>query len=173
MKTILKIWFLALTITFSGTLIAQETTQPNNDLLHYYNMELFQWDYSIFSGLTLNFQNQSSLSMYGIKDSMKNALMQYEDVNQQYRSYRSKTIAGNILMWGGFTVAIAGAYVPLFGDWQDKNAHENTLKAGLGIMLGGLVTELIGACVLYAGQENIFNAVNLYNRHKINDYRNN
>ncbi|MDR1127512.1 MAG: hypothetical protein LBL06_05225 [Treponema sp.] len=170
MKTILKIWFLALTITFSGTLIAQETTQPTNDLLHYYDTELFQWDYSMFGGLTLNFQNQSALTMYGIKDSMKNALMQYEDTNQQYGSYRGKTIAGNILTWGGLAVVLAGAYVPIFGDWQE-DAYENNLKVGLGIMLGGLVTELIGTFILQSGQENIFNAVNLYNRHKITDYK--
>jgi hypothetical protein len=37
--------------------------------------------------------------------------------------------------------------------------------------LGGLVTEIIGAVILQSGQENIFNAVNLYNRHRIDDYR--
>jgi hypothetical protein len=169
MKPILKIGFLALTITFSGTLIAQETAQPNNDLLHYYDTELFQWDYSMFNGLTLNFQNQSALTMYGIKDSMRNALIQYEDTNQQYGSYRSKTIAGNILMWGGFATVIAS--VPIFANLQDENIYENNFKVGLGIMLGGLVTELIGAFILQSGQENIFNAVNLHNRHKITDYK--
>jgi hypothetical protein len=171
MKITLKILFLILAITFSGKLIAEETIQPSNDLLHYYDMELFQWDYGMFNGLTLNFQNQSSWVIYGIKDSMKSALMQYEDTNKQYRSYRSKTIAGNILMWGSFAVVLAGAYTPFFGDWRDENTYINNFKVGLGIMLGGLVTELIGAFILQSGQENIFNAVNLYNRHKIDDYR--
>ncbi|MDR1220504.1 MAG: hypothetical protein LBK73_12975 [Treponema sp.] len=171
MKMILKIGFLALAITFSDKLAAQETTQTSDNLLDYYDTKLFQWSYSMFGGLTLNFQNQSSVTVYGIKDTMKNALIQYEDANQQYRSYRGKTIAGNILMWGGLTTAIAGAYIPIFGYRQDKGFYENNLKAALGIMLGGLVTEIIGAFILQSGQENIFNAVNLYNRHRITDYR--
>jgi hypothetical protein len=170
MKTFLKINFLTLALVFSGNLMAQENQQTNNNFLKYYDTELFQWSYSMFGGLTLNFQNQSSMTMYGIKDSMKNAFLQYEDANQQYRSYRGKTIAGNILMWGGLATVLGGAYMPIFGDWEG-NAYENNLKIGLGIMLGGLVSEIIGVFVLQSGQENIFNAVNLYNRHRINDYR--
>lgn len=165
-----KICFLAFVMIFSGKLVAQESIQPNNNLMSYYDTELFQWSYSMFGGLTLNFQNQSSVTMYGIKESMKNAFIQYEDTNQQYRSYRGKIIAGNILMWGGWATVLAGAYVPIFGDWDD-NAYENNLKIGIGVMLGGLITEIIGAFILQSGQENIFNAVNLYNRHRINDYK--
>jgi uncharacterized membrane protein len=171
MKLVLKIGFLALAISFSNKLVAQETAQTNNDLLHYYDTELFQWSYNMFGGLTLNFQNQSSVTTYGIKEPMKNAIIQYEDTNQQYRSYRGKTIAGNILLWGGLTTVLVGAYMPIFGDWQNYNTYENNFKTSLGIMLGGLVTEIIGVFILQSGQENIFNAVNLYNRHRIDDYR--
>jgi hypothetical protein len=38
-------------------------------------------------------------------------------------------------------------------------------------MLGGFVTELIGVFILQSGQENIFKAVNAYNRKKINEYK--
>jgi hypothetical protein len=171
MKVFQKIGFWALAIVFSGNLTAQENTQINGNLLRFYDSELFQWDYSMFGGLTLNFQNQSSRTMYGIKDTMKNVLLQYEDTNQQYRSYRGKTIAGNILMWGGLAAVIGGAYIPIFGYRQDYSVYEDNLKIGLGVMLGGLVTELIGAFILTSGQENIFNAVNLYNRHRINEYK--
>jgi hypothetical protein len=177
MRIVFKIGFLALAITISGKLAAQETTQTNNDLLHYYDTELFQWSYGMFGGLALNFQNQSSATTFGIKEPMKNALMQYEDANQQYRLYHDKTIAGNILLWGGLATTLAGAYMPIFyytptsNSLQDTNAYENTLKVSLGMILGGFVSEVIGMFVLQSGQESIFNAVNLYNRHRINDYR--
>jgi hypothetical protein len=45
---------------------------------------------------------------------------------------------------------------------KNNNTHENNLNTGLGLMLGGLVAELIGAFVMRSGQRNIFNAVNLY-----------
>ncbi|MDR1301249.1 MAG: hypothetical protein LBK43_02120, partial [Treponema sp.] len=137
--------------------------------LSYYDAELFQWSYSMFGGLTLNFKNQSAITTYGIKDNMKDAFIHYEDTNQQYRSYRSKTIAGNILVWGGLATVLTGVYVPIFGDRQN-NTYENNFKIGMGVMLGGLITEIIGAVILQSGQENIFNAVHSYNRHKINDY---
>jgi hypothetical protein len=71
-------------------------------------------------------------------------------------------------MLGGLATVLGGAYIPFFGDWED-NAYENNLKIGLGVMLSGLVSEIIGIFVLQSGQENIFNAVNLYNRHRIKD----
>jgi hypothetical protein len=170
MKIFSKICFLVLVVGFSGKLTAQETAQPSSDLQPCYDRDLFQWSYSMFSGLTLNFQNQSSVTMYGIKESMKKALAQYEDANQQYRSYRNKTIAGNILVWTGFAAAISGAFVPICWDSND-NAYDNNSRIGIGVALGGLVTEIIGAFVLQSGQENIFDAVNLYNRHKIDSYK--
>jgi hypothetical protein len=171
MKMFSKICFLILAMIFSGKLAAQEIAETNSNLVSYYNTELFQWSYSMFGGLALNFQNQSSITVFGIKDNMKNAFMHYEDTNQRYRSYRGKVIAGNILMWGGLAAVLAGACVPISENWQDNNNYENNLKIGLGVMLGGLVTEITGAFVLQSGQENIFDAVNLYNRRRISDYK--
>jgi hypothetical protein len=171
MKTVLKTGFLALAIIFSGNIMAQENTETNSNLLHYYDRELFQWDFGMFSGLTLNYQNQSSRTNYGINDSMKNALARYKDTNRQYRLYRGKTAAGNILIWGGLAAVIGGVYIPIFGDRQDYSIYGNNFKIGLGVMLGGLVSELIGSLILQSGQENIFKAVNLYNRNIISDYK--
>ena len=171
MKGLWKIVFLTLALIFSGNITAQENTQTNSELLHYYDRELFQWDVTLFGGLTLNFQNQSSRTAYGINDSMKKALLRYEDTTQQYRAYRGKTIAGNILIWSGLAAALGGAYFPLWGDTQDTDVCEKNLKIGIGVMLGGFITELIGACILQSGQENIFRAVNLYNRNRIGEYR--
>jgi hypothetical protein len=171
MKYFFKICiFVTAAIVFSGNLTAQETAQTNNNLSFYYDAELFQWSYSAFGGLTLNFKNQSSLTTFGIKDAMKNVLGNYEDTNQRYRSYRDKTIAGNILVWSGLATVLAGAYMPLFGKW-DWAAYENNARIGLGIALGGLVTEIIGVYVLQSGQEKIFDAVSLYNRHRIEEYK--
>ncbi|MDR2601620.1 MAG: hypothetical protein LBC53_04115 [Spirochaetaceae bacterium] len=153
---------------FSGKLAAQETIQTNDNLAFYYDAELFQWNYGFFEGLTLNFKNQSSNPMFGINTRMKNALVQYEDSNQQYRVYHGKNIAGNILMWSGFTATVTGMYMPLF---LDLDYSEKNLKIVLGTVLGGFVTELVGIVILHSGNENIFNAVNVYNRNKIKDYR--
>ncbi|MDR3122891.1 MAG: hypothetical protein LBU16_03820 [Treponema sp.] len=166
MKIFQKICFLALALLFSGRLAAQEIMQTDNNLLPYYDTELFQWSYSIFGGLTLNYRNQSSIAMYGIKDAMKDALLHYDDTNQRYRSYRSKTIVGNALVWSGLGIVLAGGLLPFYGGTDDVH-----LKITTGVMLGGLVTEIIGAFVLKSGQENIFDAVNIYNRRKISEYK--
>ena len=66
-ESIFDDWVLVSALTFSGNLTAQENTQIDSDLPRYYDSELFQWDYSMFGGLKLNFQNQSSVTIYGIK----------------------------------------------------------------------------------------------------------
>lgn len=164
-KNFLKICFLASALAFSGTLAAQEIEKTDNRFLSYYDTELFQWSYSLFGGLTLNFQNQSSLTSFGmLKDTMKNALFQYEDVDKKYRSYRNRTIASHTLIWTGFAAIMAG---PALGNWK---AGSDSTRIGIGVTLGGLVAELIGIVLFHSGQENIFDAVNLYNRHKIRDH---
>ena len=97
---------------------------------------------------------------------MQKAFTLYDYTNQLYRSYRGKTIAGNILLWGGFATVLGGAFIPIYGNNQDIN-----YGAFIGVMAGGLVIELIGSFILQSGQANIFDAVNLYNRHKINEYK--
>lgn len=172
MKNLFKIGFFVMALIFSGKLTAQENAATNNHLPLYYDAELFQWNFSMFGGLTLNFKNQSSRTTYGIQDSMKKALSQYEDTNQQYRSYRAKNIAGNVLVWSGIAAIIGGANVLAFNDRHGRASYENILnKTGIGVMAGGLLIELIGAFILQSKQENIFNAVNLYNRHKISEYK--
>jgi hypothetical protein len=171
MKTYLKIGFFILTMIFAGNLAAQEAARTDGNLVQYYDSQLFQWSYSMFGGLSLNFQGQNSVTGFGIKDSMKSALIQYEDANRQYRSYRGKTIAGNILVWGGLAAMVAGSYVPLFMSWQDLNAIEGNLKLSSGLLWGGLASWVIGIFTVQSGQENIFNAVNLYNRQRIAGYR--
>jgi hypothetical protein len=182
MKMSLKIGLLILTMVFSDKLAAQENTQSNNNLLDYYDTELFQWEFNMFGGVTLNFKNRSSITMFGIPESMKNNLIQYEDTNRQYRSYRGKTISGNILMWGGMAAMLAGASITAFGGTQRYTAAgtsitvtqsytaDRNIKVGAGLMSGGLVSALIASFILSSGQENIFNAVNLYNRHRIDEY---
>jgi hypothetical protein len=168
MKQLFKIGLLALALTFSSNLAAQENIQPNENLSRFYDTELFQWSYGMFSGMTLNYQNTNSNTMFGINESMKAALTRYEDTNRLYRSYRGKTIAGNVLIWGGLAAVIGGAFVPAFGGAQNLDNYD---KIGLGVMTGGLVSEIIGSFVLSSGQENIFDAVNLYNRQKIKEYK--
>jgi hypothetical protein len=185
MKMSLKIGLLILTMVFSDKLAAQENTQSNNNLLDYYDTELFQLDHNMVGGLTLNFKNRSSRTLFGIAKSMKNNLIQYEDTNRQYRSYRGKTISGNILMWGGMATMLAGVCITAFGQMQSYTVASTSITAsgrmqsytadrninvGAGLMLGGSVSALIATFILSSGQENIFNAVNLYNRHRIDEY---
>ena len=168
MKAFIMTGLLAAALAFSGNLAAQESAQTDRDLQRYYNSELMQWDYSMFGGLTLNFQNQNAVTLYGITEPMKNALLQYEDTSRQCRAYRGKNIAGNILTWGGLAAVAAGVCIPIIG--HDDIAVYN-LDAALGTMIGGLAAELIGLFVLQSGQANIFNAVNSYNRHRISEYK--
>jgi hypothetical protein len=179
----MKIVVLALVLFCSQVLMAEEAAdaKTNGDLTRYYDAELFQWSYGMFTGLTLNFQNQSAMTVYGIKDPMKNALRQYEDSRKKYNAYQRKTVVGNILLWGGLAAIIGGIYLPSFAvteqndrvyhDYPDTASYERLLTISIGLVLGGFVSEMIGGLVLQSGQASIFDAVHSYNRQKIGDYR--
>jgi len=83
--------------------------------------------------------------------------------------YRWKNISGNIFLWGGFATVVGGA---LHLSLQDANSRDfnRNVQTSFGLMLGGLFVEIIGSFILTSGQENIFNAVRLYNRNRIEDY---
>jgi hypothetical protein len=158
---------------------APATAKTNGDLTRYYDAELFQWNYGMFTGLTLNFQNQSAITFYGIKDPMKDALRQYEDSRKKYNAYQRKTVIGNILTWGGLAALLGGVYLPFLAVTPQNDqrgdisyhANEELLTISIGLVLGGFLSEMIGSFVLQSGQASIFDAVRLYNRQKIGDYQ--
>ncbi|MFP3041090.1 hypothetical protein LQZ19_04635, partial [Treponema primitia] len=127
---------------------------------------------NVLGGLNLTLQNINSSTSFGINKNMILAFNQYSDTKEYYDSYHRKNLAGNILMWGGLAVVLGGAYYPLFAlnSDSDSDTYLQNVQISLGVMLGGLVTELIGAFILPAGQESLFKAVNLYNRHKIKEF---
>jgi len=57
----IKIAFVGLMLLFSFSLSAQESP---NKFLDYYDNELFQWNYGLFTGLTLSFQNQTASTTF-------------------------------------------------------------------------------------------------------------
>jgi len=170
MNRFLKICFFMLAVIFSGNLLAQESIQANNNLLNYYNAELFHWSYNMLGGLSLNLYNQSSSTLFGINNSMKEALQSYPDSSQEYNTYKRKNTTGNILMWGGLAIILGGAFIPAIGI-NDSDNFDRYLQAYLGVTIGGAVTTLVGSFFLSSGQENLFYAVNNFNRAKIGDYK--
>ena len=161
-----------LVLFLSQNLVAQDNIQTNRDILHYYDTEFFQWNYDFWGGLTLNFQNQNSSTMFGLRDSMVRALSLYDDSYRQYRSYRSKNITGNVFFWTGFAAILASPFIFVYGPWDGDTIRTSTVNTGLGVMSGGLISLLIGSFVLNSGQVNLFDAVNIYNRNRIIDFRN-
>jgi hypothetical protein len=172
MKTFIKIGFFALALLFSQNLFAQEDIQENNTLLNYYGTELFQWSYDFWGGLNLNYQNQSSKTMFGLKDSMQKALSSYNDTNQKHLSYKKKTLLGNIVFWTGYAAVLSSPFILAYGPREGDNYSQATMNATWGVLGGGLVTMLISTFIFTSGQEDIFDAVNLYNRNKITEYKN-
>lgn len=170
MKTSLKTGFLVWAVILSGNVMAQENTQADNNLLHYYDRELFQWDYDFWSGLSLNYQNQNSRTVFGLKDSMKKALALYDDSYQKYRTYRAKNTWGHILFWGGYAAVLSSPFIITYGARHDSLISQETAIISLGVMGGGLLSSLIGSLLMTSGQEDIFDAIKSYNRHRIIDY---
>jgi len=172
MKIFIRIGFFTLVLLFSQNLFAQENIQENNNLLNYYSTELFQWSYDFWGGLNLNYQNQSSKTMFGLKESMQKALALYEDTNKKYLSYKNKTLLGNIFYLSGCAAMLSSPFILAYGPREGDNYAPTTENAFLGVCYGGALFGLIGAFILNSGQESIYDAVNLYNRNKMMEYKN-
>jgi hypothetical protein len=162
----LKVGLLLIGLFIVQNLVAQENTdvETDSDLVNYYNSELFHWNYSYFAGVRLNFQNQNSSILFGINKNMVEALKLYPDTNEYYQSFRRKNIRGNIFLWGGFAIAIGGAF-------SIPHIPDENVPVVMRVTLGGLVIELIGAFILPSVQENLFNAIHSYNWHKMSKYK--
>jgi hypothetical protein len=163
------IFVLAAVLPFPAVLSAEEN--ESSDLLRYYDSELFQWDYRVYGGLTLNFQNHSVSPIYGIASPMKAALLRYPDSAKEYKSYRWKNITGNVLFWGGFaaTVGVMSGFVFLYEkDWTKDPLGAEIMAE---VMVGGLLSEMVGCLLMSLSQDNIHSAVNVYNRNRIGDYK--
>jgi len=171
MKTFIKIGFLTLILFFSQNLFAQESNQENNDLVNYFSTELFQWSYDFWGGMNLNYQNQSSKTMFGLKDSMQKALAFYDDTNQKFLSYKKKTLLGNIFFWSGYAALLSSPFILFSGTNESVDCYSTVVGASLGVFGGGLISMIIGNLMFSSAQENIFDAINLYNRNKLAEYK--
>jgi hypothetical protein len=149
-------------------IVAHEDIPINENLLKYYDHELFKWESNGFGDLKLNYQNTTSSITFGIPSIMADALKKYPDTEQYYDSYHRKNVTGNILFWGGFSVIMGGVIATPF--LLSEKSYEPTHPIVLGVMFGGLITELIGTLILPSGYGSLFNSVNLYNRHKMGEY---
>ncbi|GHV88089.1 hypothetical protein AGMMS50267_04490 [Spirochaetia bacterium] len=159
---------LLVCFVFSQNIIAQENIPSNNNLLEYYNNELFKWDYNAFGEFKLTYQDQGSTLTFGINKNMVKTLKLYPDTTEYYESYRKKNVTGNILLWSGFGIAMGGLIsAPIV---LNENTFEANYPIVMGVALGGLIIELIGSFILPSGYESLFNSVNLFNRHKIAEY---
>jgi len=136
----------------------------------YYDGELFKVGYNLFGGLNIAYQGQSSSVFFGVPDTYKLTLAKYPDTKLLLDSYTSLNLAGNVLVWGGLAATLVGAYLPLANISATGTYDYSSYQTGLWIAVGGLLAELIGVFVLPASFERITNAVNIYNRHRMEDY---
>ena len=167
MKVIVKVFVFAFVLFFSSNLYAQEKLQTNAGIVQFYDSELFQWNYNIWNGLTLNYKNQNYGTLFGIPDAMKDAFSLYDDAYKEYNIYNKKMIAGNIMTFCGLIAALGGITYSIVGV---NNDPFNYNSAGIWIFWGGFTVELIGVLIRDDSTENLFNAARIFNRHKISEY---
>ena len=168
MKNAFILLVLVLLLVFVQNTDAQETGHGNINFQQFYDSEMFQWNFNMFGGLTLNYQNQNSSITFGINQAMKNALLQFPDSAQAYNSYRKKNTVGNILIYGGVAI-ILSAYIPLYNQILNDNPIDTlnrNIGWAIGLSSGGAISTLIGSFVYSSGQEDLFSAVNMFNRNK-------
>jgi len=159
-------------LIFTQNIHAQEAgdESENNTLLQFYNNELFRWDIVSYGGLRLNLGDQnwkySAFKTNINNETIRNALHEYPDSAQEYNLFTKNAITANILYWTGFAL-ILGALVPLYATDNDILA----LSLSGGLIVGGAITANIGITKFGISQSSLFNAADIYNRHKVREFR--
>ena len=168
------IFSIALLI-FNQNISAQETEAgigqniKNINLVQLYDSELFTWNYNMFGGLSLNYQNQNSGISIVINETMKKALLEFPDSSWSYNSYIKKNTAGNVLMYGGLVIVLT-AYIPMYNIiLNNSNDFNRDIGWTIGLTSSGLISAIIGSFIYSSGTEDLFNAINLFNRNKVRE----
>ena len=149
-------------------------------LLSYYDSELFKVNYQTFGGLVLTFQGQSSSVMFGIPENYRQSLLKYPDSQQLIESYFGLNRAGNILLWGGLAAFVVGTYMPLaslgsytyttYDAYGIPSTFVSSYQTAMWVMVGGLLSELVASFVLPSSFEKLTQAVNVYNRRRVQEF---
>jgi hypothetical protein len=110
---------------------------------------------------------------WGVSPAVKEALFSYPDSKDYTISYTKLNISGNILMLGGLVVMSASVFVPIIiDDWSTTNGEPSlSLKIMLGGFIGSYVSVLTGSFLTASAQKKSFQGINIYNRHKISEYK--
>jgi hypothetical protein len=164
MRTTYKTLAVIITFMLVSNIFAQETSieKEEIDLLQFYDSELIKWDYSFFGGLKLSFRNRTSGTFFGVNDLIRFELIKYLDVYDEFNTYRIQRNVGNILLWGGIALILCDFFA--FAPRDPDVVYEPNLA------LFGFQLALTSPVFFILGKKNLFDSVNLYNRHKINEY---
>jgi len=145
----------------------QNLEQPPTYFTQFYDTEMFQWNRNFFGGLTLNYQNQNKRIFWGVNSTMENALLRYPDSGEAYNTYKRLNTTGSYMIIGGAGVMTFGYFYPFLKSgyyYYDYDLYLRNMEIAAGIIGTGLIIEIIGLLMKSAGRENLFHAVNMYNR---------
>jgi hypothetical protein len=167
MKNLVLVLLVALCV--ASSLWSQGTTS----VVGYYDSELFKINYNTFGGLSINYQGQSASVTYGIPPNFKSLLSKYADTKVAIQAYSDLNLGGNLLIWGGVGALAAAMYYPLLSLYSSPlstSTVSGTLDVSVYLYLGGLLAETLGALIMPAGFERLTQAVNSFNRHKLEEF---
>ncbi len=150
----------------AGGLPAEE----QNKFLSYYDTETVRLNYDWFSGLTVSYRGTSYGTFFGLDPVVKKTLVSDPDAQRYIDTYSSLNLAGNVLYWGGFAVAVVGEAVVLPSLLRPYGATGENVTISLITGVGGLAAALIGAFLIPAALDSLVKGVNTYNRNKIKAY---
>ena len=163
-RLLLVMTFLTLTLS---------TFAESSNILSYYDSELFKITFKFMGGLSLGYRGQTTNTNFGISKYFKDSLSVYPDTKSLIDSYSKKNLAGNIFLFGGLGLTMVGAYYPLLvGDSiTEYSNYYDKYKTTLWLAIGGIISELIGTFLLPSSYQDLTEGVNLFNRHKIEEFK--
>jgi len=155
-------------------LVTPAFAQQKESLSEFYDSEIIKVSYPFGSGLTLSVKGTTSTIGWKLSPIFSDLLIQYPSSKVSFESYKKDYRKGNIMIWSGLAGLFAGSLVFVM-----RNSNATSIDFGDPVniasysgMIAGAAVETIGAFFVSSSYENLFNAVNQYNREKIKEFSN-
>jgi hypothetical protein len=144
---------------------------PAQSFLEYYDSELITVNYETFGGFSFEQDGAICTAAFGLQQPIRDELASNSKAAPFVRTHMRSMRNGWISLIVGF-LADAGAVGSVIAVQGADTDEQRIVRSGIALGLGvsGTLTMVLGALQFHAGYSNLLQAVNIYNRDKIQQY---
>jgi hypothetical protein len=129
--------------------------------------DIIKMKYSIFNGPILFYQDKESHTDFGISKDFEKMFSEDAMSLKNFQKYKLANTLGNVFSIGGLGVELGGLAYIISQSNTNASATEGTKISGI-MIISGFASVICGSIFNSISYINLFDAINNYNRYKLN-----